>query len=185
MRDRVLDPVILRTCTISDALKYRCSVCHSFHDGPPLSYGADAPHHFYQVAPEEREQRVHLSSDQCIIDNEFFFVRSCLEIPILESAEALVWGVWVSLSEKSFDRMNELWTNSGRESELPYFGWLSTEIPSYPSTLNLKTQVHTQPVGERPLIELEPSDHPLAIDQRDGISMARVQEIAELLLHRS
>jgi hypothetical protein len=44
--------------------------------------------------------------------------------------------------------------------------------------------VHTQPIGSRPLIELEPTDHPLAIEQRQGITLARVQEIAGLLLHQ-
>jgi hypothetical protein len=52
-----------------------------------------------------------------------------------------------------------------------------------PSTLNLKTNVHTQPVGLRPLVELEPTDHPLAVEQRDGITVARVQEFAERLLN--
>jgi hypothetical protein len=61
---------------------------------------------------------------------------------------------------------------------------MSTELPLYqPSTLSLKTRVHTQAVGQRPLIELEPTDHPLAVEQRTGITLARVQEIAETLLH--
>jgi hypothetical protein len=65
------------------------------------------------------------------------------------------------------------------------FGWLATAIAGYrPSTLGLKTNVHTQPVGERPLVELEPTDHPLAVQQRDGISLARAQEIAQWLTRR-
>ncbi len=43
--------------------------------------------------------------------------------------------------------------------------------------------VHTRPVGARPLIELEPTDHPLAVEQRDGISWDRIQQIAELARH--
>jgi hypothetical protein len=30
-------------------------------------------------------------------------------------------------------------------------------------------------------LELEPTDHPLAIEQRDGITLARVVEIAQAL----
>lgn len=47
----------------------------------------------------------------------------------------------------------------------------------------LKARVHTRPVGKRPYIELEQTDHPLAIEQRDGITMQRVREIAEMVLH--
>jgi len=39
------------------------------------------------------------------------------------------------------------------------------------------------PVGERPEITLEPTDHPLSIEQQNGITMARVQQIVEANLH--
>jgi hypothetical protein len=150
-----------------------------------MSFGADAPYWYDVVAPEGRERRAELSSDQCVIDGEHYFVRGALEIPVIDGDESFTWGVWVSLSQKNFERMSELWEMSGRESEPPYFGWLSTALPCYPDTLNLKTHVHTRPVGERPLIELEPTEHPLAVEQRNGISMARVKEIVECVLHDS
>ena len=47
--------------------------------------------------------------------------------------------------------------------------WL--RLPCYPDTVNLKTNVHTRAVGERPFIDVEPTDHPLAVEQRNGITM--------------
>ncbi|MFF0296871.1 hypothetical protein ACFYS8_16970 [Kitasatospora sp. NPDC004615] len=38
-------------------------------------------------------------------------------------------------------------------------------------------------MGQRPLIELEPTDHPLTVEQRAGITRDRVREIAEAVLH--
>jgi hypothetical protein len=35
----------------------------------------------------------------------------------------------------------------------------------------------------RGLVELEPTDHPLAVEQREGITFARVPQIAERMLH--
>ena len=52
-------------------------------------------------------------------------------------------------------------------------------VPDYPDTLNLKTMVYLRNDGVRPSIELEPTDHPLAVEQREGISMTRVAEIYE------
>ena len=127
--------------------------------------------------------RAVLTSDQCIIDGQYHFVRGCLDIPIHGSNEIFSWGVWVSLHEKRFRRMCELWKKRGRETEPPYFGWLCTELPFYPKTTGLKTNVHTRPLGERPSIELEPTDHPLAVEQRTGISLDRAREMAEALLH--
>ena len=54
----------------------------------------------------------------------------------------------------------------------------------YPDTLLLKTHVHLRGVNARPLIELEPTDHPLAVEQRNGITAARVRELGELFEHK-
>jgi hypothetical protein len=159
-----------------------CRCCGERHEGLPYSYGAEAPAYWQDdLADDERSV---LDNEVCIIRAEHFFVRCRLIIPVLDAATEFDWGVWVSLSQANFDRSLQLWGTPGREQEPPYFGWLSTELPAYPAaTLNLKTNVHTQPVGARPLVELEPTDHPLAVEQRTGITVARVQEIAEQLLH--
>lgn len=169
---------------------YKCSICNALHHGLPFSYGSSAPALWFMMPEAERTVRALLSSDQCVIDDKYFFVLGCLEIPVLDALEAdesiFKWLVWVSLSENSFQRMSDLWETVGRESEPPYFGWLSTALPSYPeTTLHLKTSVHTRPVGERPLIELEATEHPLAVEQRQGITLKRVQEIAECVLHNN
>ncbi|MGW2050268.1 DUF2199 domain-containing protein [Streptomyces sp. NPDC001858] len=125
-----------------------------------------------------------LSSDQCVIKAQHYFVKGLIEIPVIGSDAVFSWGVWVSLSRDNFARSAELWDSPEREAEEPYFGWLSTELALYtPSTVNLKTHVHTRPVGERPLIELEPTDHPLAVEQRTGITPDRIRKIAEAVLH--
>ena len=67
--------------------------------------------------------------------------------------------------------------------EPPYPGLLSTGLPGYPDTVGLKVSVHTREVGRRPRVVLVPTDHPLAVEQRHGITHERVQEIAELVLH--
>ncbi|WP_435190192.1 DUF2199 domain-containing protein [Streptomyces sp. bgisy126] len=125
-----------------------------------------------------------LSSDQCVVLGQHYFVKGLIEIPVIDSDEVFSWGVWVSLSRENFSRAADLWDRPGREAEQPYFGWLTTDLPVYsPTTLNLKTHVHTRPVGERPSVELERTDHPLAVEQRTGITLDRVQEIAAAVLH--
>jgi hypothetical protein len=161
-----------------------CGTCGKYHSELPMEFGVDAPFLYYNIPQEELESRCNLDSDLCSIDEQHFFIRGCLEIPVLDGNGPFAWGVWVSLSKENFKRTIELWEIDGREKELPYFGWLSTCVPLYANTLNLKTHVHTRVLGIRPFIELEPTDHPLVIEQRKGITMARVKEIAEALLHR-
>lgn len=167
---------------VIETTSYVCRSCSQRHDGPPFAYGALAP----AVWTDEllADARSVLGEEQCVIEGRHFFVRAGIVIPVVDTDADFEWGVWVSLSEQNFQRMSQRWNAPGREEDSPSFGWLSTDISIYePSTLNLKTNVHWQPVGQRPLVELEPTDHPLAVEQRTGISLARVQQIAELLLH--
>jgi hypothetical protein len=162
---------------------FTCRSCGKYHAELPMHYGAEAPLAWYAIPAAQRKRRCVLSADQCIIDGRHYFMVGNLEIPVRRVKEPFSWGVWVSLSARNFARACELWERPGREKEPPYFGWLSTALPGYPDTINLKTQVHTREVGRRPFIELEPTDHPLAVEQREGITRSRVREIAELVLH--
>ncbi len=166
-----------------DLVGFYCHRCGEYHGEIPLAFGFDAPAYWEDIPVEEREARVVLEGDTCIIDDEHFFIIGNIELPIAGREENFTWSAWVSLSEANFDRAAELWEEPSRESEPPYFGWLSNQLPTYPDTLNLKTNVHSQAVGVRPLIDLEPTDHPLAVEQLEGISWEHVQEIAELSLH--
>jgi hypothetical protein len=111
-----------------------------------------------------------------VIDGVGFFVRGCLEIPVT-GEEVLSWGVWTSLSEKNFRHFQELCNEPERARHGPFFGWLCSHIWLYPDTLNLKCMVHLRNV------ELEPTSHPLAVEQRLGITLDRVAEIYEKMMH--
>jgi len=160
---------------------YVCATCGTFHTELPLSYGASAPDLWETLSENERAERGKLTPDLCVIDQASFFVRGHLEIPIQRTDELFIYSVWVSLSKTNFARARALWNDAARTEEPPYFGWFSTSLPGYPETLNLKTLVHTRAVGLVPWIELEPTDHPLAVEQRTGITWERIREIAELL----
>jgi hypothetical protein len=141
------------------------------------SFGADAPLAYHWIPAEQRHGRCLLDSDTCVIDRQQFYVLGCLEIPVRGETEPFSWGVWVSLSKNSFDQFTACFDTPKRSHVGPFFGWLSAELPLYPSTENLKTRAHLRDNGIRPFIELEPTDHPLAVEQRAGIFVERVAEI--------
>ena len=179
---------MLETAETAVAVKngdgFVCATCKEFHASLPMEFGFDVPLLYDTIPAEERDTRCELTSDLCVVDEKHFFIRGCLEIPVVDGNGPFVWGVWASLSKENFNRTVELWKAGGRENEPPYFSWLSNRLPLYPETLNLKTHVHTRPVGQRPFVELEPTDHPLAVEQRQGITLTQVREITAALLHR-
>jgi hypothetical protein len=147
------------------------------------AFGADVPVSYYAIPKEEREARCSLGTDDCVIDEKWFFGRGCIEIPVHGESEKLSWGVWVSLSENSFNQWIACFEAKQRCHIGPFFGWLNAWLKPYPETINLKTCVHLRDNGIRPYIELEPTDHPLAIEQREGVSKSRVAEIYTQMVH--
>src|SRR5436309_1664872 len=158
-------------------MTYICRTCHGKHHELPLCFGADTPAAWATVPDDERARRCRLTTDLGEIDGQHFFIRGRLEIPIHSSDQVFVWLVWSTLSGMNYRRAKELWLTAGRERETPSFGWLNSLLPGYPNTLNLKLLVHTRPVGERPSVEIEPTEHPLSVEQRGGITWERVHEI--------
>lgn len=146
-------------------------------------FGADAPASYDAVAAEERERRCDLGGDDCIIDEEWFFVRGCIDIPVHGEDDSFTWGVWVSLSQASYMQWRACFKTAKRSHFGPFFGWLNTWLKPYPDTIGLKTSVRLRDNGIRPSIELEPTDHPLAVEQRCGISIERVAEIYAQMTH--
>ena len=66
----------------------------------PLCYGSEAPYYYYEVAPHARRTLPFNIRYICIMDDEHYFIRGCLEIPIIDYHENFIWTVWVSLSKK-------------------------------------------------------------------------------------
>ena len=81
--------------------------------------------------------------------------------------------------------MSEHWDDPERTNCGPYFGWLCTNVPGYPETAFLKTMVHQREVGMRPFVELERTDHPLAVEQREGVEERRLKELVVRFLHKN
>ncbi len=179
------------TVTLEDlaSLRWKCGSCEEWHTGPCLDFGFPKP--FYWKKEYERATRWRvlptggfdapaksfLDRNYCAIDNECFFVRGNIQLPIVAAADTLRWGVWGSLSRENFETLLKM-DDDPKRAELPkMFSWLSCQIPEYPDTLNLKMYAHIQEPGVRPHFELESSDHPLAQEYYHGITPERVREI--------
>ena len=158
---------------------YQCSTCGRWHDERPTSFGFPLPDAIAALRAEELSARAEIGSDQCILDDEHFFILGNLDLRVRGTDEVLRWSVWSTLSRKNFERASDLWHAEGRESEPPYAGWLNNAIPGLDNTVNVPVLVHTNPVGERPRVEVVAEGHPLRTGQIDGIR----QDQADALVH--
>jgi len=164
-------------------MRWKCGTCEEWHNGPCLDFGFDSPYYWREEyedlspGPSQQRPKTFLDEDYCAIEDRDFFVRGVIHLPIIGTVETFRWGVWGSLSRKNFETLMEMEEDEKRAELPPMFSWLSTQIPEYPDTLNLKMYTHIQKPGQRPHFELELADHLLAREYNDGIDPERVKEI--------
>lgn len=98
---------------------------------------------------------------------------------IIGSEETLQYGVWVSLSEKSYNDYAAHFKSPDYIAS--YFGYLSNQLPGYESTLSIKTTVETTINNNRPEIfpHDDQMDDPFVRDYYEGIT----REEAERRIH--
>ena len=155
-------------------MTYRCSICGKTHEGLP-DLGFRWPDPYFGVPESEREARIKATTDVCAIDDEDFFIRGVIQIPIKGQNESFGLGVWVSQKRENYQTYLD---NFDTADIGPFFGWLCNRIAFYEvNTWAHPTTAHFQGKGLRPLIRPEPSTHPLFKDFSDGVTMDRAWSI--------
>lgn len=165
----------------------RCLGCGEVHAGL-ADLASSAPEVWPGPAEPEPNGAVlskdHLlTEDFCILHGQHYFVRCVLEIPIIGTDERFGYGVWSTLSERNYKLYLDTFDSGEQDGLGPWFGWFSNRLKGYPDSLSLKCQVHPRSGRQRPRIELEPTDHPLAVEQREGISFDRLLQLFALNGH--
>jgi hypothetical protein len=156
---------------------FKCSQCDEVHTGIPALM-SPYPVEYGALSERERIRHARLGTDDCVIGDEAFFVLALLDIPVHGYDEPLRYGLWVSLSRQSYQTFRRLYRKRGRERQEPLFAWLTSPPPLFPAG-PLKAHVQFSPYPSRPSLELEPTDHCLAIAQREGITLERLREIVD------
>lgn len=161
---------------------WTCRCCGRQQSGLPLDFAVPEPDPWRAVPKEQRGSAGNkLDENLCVIGNKDFFIRGCVEIPIVGHDEKFIWGVWASLSESNFKRVLDLWS-ADVTGERPMFGWLCNNVSQYPPTAGLKTNVYLRKDNLRPTIMIEPTNHPFAVDQREGITLEKVEKLVSAMM---
>lgn len=148
-----------------------------------VGFGVEAPGAWYDLEEDERDARCLYGEDRLVVDGARFFVRGCLEMPVIGQSDPFIWTVWMQLKAADFAAWADAYEAPKRSHIGPFDGTLNNALLPYPDTSGLKARLVLRDGLVRPLIELAPTDHPLAVEQREGISMARVAELYTIVMH--
>ena len=163
-------------------MKYTCNNCGREHEEwPALTF--HTPDGYHCLSDEDKTTIAEISNDFCVVthpDQTDRYIRCTLTLKVNDHCEDLDYGVWVSLSEKSFNDYKLNYDNENHE--VSYFGWLANDIWGYEFDDSIPTTVFTRTGDKRPeIVPHQDVDHPLVKDYYNGISKEeaerRVQEM--------
>ncbi|KMQ64358.1 hypothetical protein ACM46_08685 [Chryseobacterium angstadtii] len=156
-------------------MKYICECCgEEKEDWPAIAYNAPL---FYHQLSEEELKNAELTSDLCTVqysEHIHYFIRAVMVQEVAESCQDLEYGIWVSLSEKSFNEYVENYDNE--EFETGYFGWLSNFLPDYIEEHIPMNVIVNNKVGRPFIYPHQDFDHPFVHDFYNGITLGEAEK---------
>jgi hypothetical protein len=173
-----------------ELIKHTCSNCGKEHtEWPALGYYSPANYH--NLSEEDKQKIGTLTNDFCTIthpDQTDKFIRCTLTQKVIDHCQDLEYGLWVSLSDKSFQDYSDNYNNENHETK--YFGWLSNDLPDYNFEESIPTTVFTRTGNQRPeIVPHEDFDHPFVTDYYNGITKEeaerRIQEMLRTIEERN
>ncbi|KUJ55106.1 DUF2199 domain-containing protein [Chryseobacterium aquaticum] len=165
-------------------MKYICKCCgEEKEDWPAIAY--NSPYPYMNLSDEELENS-ELTSNLCIIrysDETCYFIRVVLVQEVNDDCQDLEYGVWVSLSEKSFNEYVENYNNKSFESGC--FGWFANYLPDYEFDEPIPTDVVINNNIGRPFIfPHESHEHLFVSDFYNGITKKEAEKRINLVLNK-
>lgn len=159
-------------------MEYICPKCGEEHESWPILTFKTPD--FYAQLSEQEKKDASLSSDLCVIhhnDQTDRFIRCIMVQKVNTHCQDLEYGLWVSVSEKSYQDYIENVDNETHKVQ--YFGWLSNWITEYGKFVWIKMHIaidntNTQPPKAFVQIVNDP-DIPFVRDYFQGIPKEAAQ----------
>ena len=156
---------------------FKCPTCGQIHsDWPALTFNSPANYDF--LSDQEKSELGTLDTDFCEIhykDQIDRFIRVTLTQKVNDACEHLEYGLWVSLSEKSYLDYKANFSNENHETG--YFGWLCSNIPEYGETMLIPCDVITKTGNSRPeIFPHQDFDHSFVRDYYEGITKKEAEK---------
>ncbi|MES2238746.1 MAG: DUF2199 domain-containing protein [Bacteroidota bacterium] len=162
---------------MSKEIQFKCSCCGKIHEEwPALTF--NSPDNYSCLTEDDKKNIGYLDSDFCTINDNgeiHRFIRCTFNQTVNDHCEDLHYGLWVSLSEKSYlDYEKNFKKETAQEG---YFGWLCNDIIDYEFSESIPMNVYTRTNGQRPeLIPHENFNHPFVKDFYNGISKEEAEK---------
>jgi hypothetical protein len=138
------------------------------------------PDAVFNLSERARTSRVRGNGNWCVLDEQRYYFRAMLPIPVDGRIHPYYFGVWIEVEYFMFTLMLNQLLQEDKSKALPCGGWIANDIPGYSCTYGLRGSLLPLVHTTAPIFTLSQSEHLLYDEQRFGVSEMRVEELSRL-----
>lgn len=157
-----------------------CSTCGQEHSIEEMELTFSRPDDAAKLSADDRARLLQGNIDLCVIEGKRFFIRALLPLPVEFRELPYCIGLWVEVTQATFERVYNLWDSEEQLHEPPFAAHIANEIPTAEGSLSLEAELRLTGPTTRPNVFLEPSRHQLYFEQTRGINEHRAAEYSAL-----
>lgn len=162
-----------------------CACCGEPAPVSALELSFRLPDEVFQLSKAERDARCRLSSEYIVLNDNRFFIRALIPLPVHGRVEPYHIGIWAEVSEKNFFRALALSSKPAQASTPPIPARLANQLPFHESSMGLSLTLQLTGPDTVPEVQLRPCKHTLYAEQSNGIDEARVLQYAQPVLQHA
>jgi len=158
----------------------KCPCCEKMVPKNDVELTFRRPDNITALDSYEIEEKCKYNDDIYIYDNQDFYIRCVLDLPVQDKGGDYCLGVWVKVSEKSLNRILDLWDDENQKNEPPMQGLLANNVPLTVNSLNSDVMIRLSGVTSRPYVTVKNEACSLYQEQTCGITIHRASEYSDL-----
>ncbi|MFK7773140.1 MAG: DUF2199 domain-containing protein [Saprospiraceae bacterium] len=148
--------------------KYLCEICGKKHD---VYYGVGSPEPdcMHSLSEDEKDKRVEQKSEKMLLlDKSFFMIKGTIFFEIKDISEWFRFEIWASIEVNYYLEKVKEYENG--ITDKPIYGKLENDVFFYENAKGAKVDVIFPTEGDEVVFEVLEENHPMTIDQKNGIS---------------
>ena len=158
----------------------KCPCCEKMVLANNIELTYRLPDAIASMSKEDIDSRCKYTNDYVVCDNEYFYLRCILPLPVHDTGRDYCLGVWAQISPNSFNKVWELWDDPNQANEPPMKGLLANSVHLNTGVEDTEITVQLTGPTSRPSVTIQDKNCSLYQEQLCGITIHRASEYSDL-----
>ncbi|WP_295752410.1 DUF2199 domain-containing protein [Undibacterium sp.] len=158
-----------------------CSCCGKLVPASNIELSFRRPDEIAALEEPDINERCKFNDDIYVLDEQRFFIRCTLPLPVHESADHYAIGAWAEIGQTDFTRIWDLWEDENQSNLPAICGTLANKVPLTMGSINCAIEVKLTGPTTRPEIKVLDELCSLYKEQTFGVTAHRASEYSGLV----